>query len=111
MPCNCENDETTDINVEILDATGAYYKGILYAGLGDFTSWFESKAATFHVEVHSKVITGNEFVYSAHSLPMLGVTLKLATDFEDIPDMVINLEKDNSYLTLTKTGQRYELGS
>ena len=32
MPCNCENDETTDINVEILDATGAYYKGILYAG-------------------------------------------------------------------------------
>jgi len=65
----------------------------------------------FHVEVHSKKITGDEYVYSAHSLPMMGITAKLATEFEETPNIVINLEKDNSYLTVTTTGQRYELGS
>ena len=110
MPCNCESDNNDAVNVEVLDATGQRYIGVLYAGIVDFTNWFESKSATFHVEVHSKAVTGDESIYSAHSLPMIGISPKIDTQSEETPDMIINLEKDNSYLTLTSTGQKHRLG-
>tara|TARA_R100000231_G_scaffold128797_2_gene99997 strand:- start:22685 stop:23020 length:336 start_codon:yes stop_codon:yes gene_type:complete len=110
MPCDCNESEKNDINVEIVDASGNTYVGILYAGLEDFMNWFTSKSATFHVEVHSRVVTGDSSVYSAYSLPMIGVTQKSKDEPEKTVDIVINLEKNKSFLILTDTEQRYELG-
>jgi len=109
MGCNCEkNNSTNSFTVEVVDDTGSKYTGALYASVIDFVQWFTSSVAEFHIENNSKKALGESGKYSAHSLPMIGISK--AEDDDEIKRLVINLKQGNTYAYLSSTGHTWKIG-
>ena len=112
MACNCgempiEKKATT---VEVSDDSGERYTGVLYSGLMDFVNWFTSSVADFHLLSNSKKVLGVSGKYSAHSLPMVGITKVENGEEVDTKRLIINLKQGNSYAYLTSSGATWKLG-